>query len=76
MAIRMRDNSHIYVTCICILKAIRSLDRTRRARVKRTGKEYGSLGDFPVGTSGAVLAAAYDQHIQDVGYWQPEHEGR
>lgn len=68
MEIRMLDNARVYVTCTCILRAIRSLARNKRARVKRTGREYGSLGDFPVGTKTDVLLTAFDQHLEEVNH--------
>ena len=62
----MLDNSHVYVTCTCILRVLRSLDRTKKAQVRRTGKEYGSLGDFPVGVSADDLLGAFGRHLLDV----------
>lgn len=62
----MLDNSRVYVTCTCILTSIRTLNRYRRARVKRTGKEFGSLGDFPVGTPVGQLVDAFENHLEDV----------
>jgi hypothetical protein len=67
MLVYMQTNSTVYVTCRCLLNAHLSLRRKRggKSPFRRRLKEFGSLGEFSVGTEAGLLRAAYDTHLQE-----------
>lgn len=64
--VMMADNAHIFITCNCIYRAMTTLDRKKRARVKRTLKEYGSLGEFPLDAPIRQIREVYNEHLRQV----------
>lgn len=64
IVLAMDGNAHVRVTCKCIHRAMLGLKRQRGA-VRRSIKEFGSLGSFPVGSPVADLLAVYNEHVYE-----------
>lgn len=63
--LKQLDNSHVYVTCNCLVRAYNTAHRSDRRKRGRVHGELAtaSLGDFPVGTEVPQLLAAYNAHL-------------
>lgn len=72
--IQMLDNSHIFVTCACMISAANTFKHPNKSKKKknRTGvklpdeaENWKSLGDFPVGTPTPLMIEAYNKHLEE-----------
>ena len=65
-------NSHVYVTCNCIVRQHKQESSSRsnmtwneRNRKKQHSLDQYSLGDFPMGTPVEELYKAYNRHLDE-----------